>query len=128
MQAFVAQNRKVAQAQLKGLKDEAEKLRSRLQRVEAGIKRWEALLTALEKSGAIAVAESPKPPRFLAPRPEPEIKRGARFSVKRLPVGPSTDRETPPPLDSVPSEKQPDSTPPAPAEDPSTPAPPPVPR
>ncbi len=139
VQAFVAQNRKVAQAQLKSLKDEAEKLRSRLQRVEAGIKRWEALLTALEKSGAIAAVESPKAPRAPATRPEGEIssspansetiiKRGPRFSVRRVPVGPSTDRETPPPLDSIPSEKQPDSAPPPPAEDPSSPAPPAVPR
>ncbi len=138
-QAFVAQNKKVAEAQLKTLKDEEAKLRSRLQRVEAGIKRWEALLSALEKSGAIAVAENPKAPRVPATRPEPEspnpsanpetiIKRGPRFSVRRVPVGPSTDRETPPPLDSVPSEKRPDSTPPPPAEELSTPAPPPVPR
>jgi len=51
VQAFVEQNRKVAEGQLKSLKDEAEKLRARLQKVEGGIKRWEALLAALEKSG-----------------------------------------------------------------------------
>jgi hypothetical protein len=50
VQAFLEQNRKVAEGQLKNLKDEAEKLRSRLQKVEAGIKRWEALLAALQNS------------------------------------------------------------------------------
>jgi hypothetical protein len=50
VQAFVEQNRKVAEAQLKGLKDEEQKLRGRLQKVEGGIKRWEALLAALDKS------------------------------------------------------------------------------
>ena len=50
VRAFVEQNRKVAESRLKSLKDEAEKLRSRLQKVEAGIKRWEALLTALQTS------------------------------------------------------------------------------
>jgi len=52
VQAFVEQNRKVAESQLKNLKDEAEKLRARLQKVEAGIRRWEALLTALQTSEA----------------------------------------------------------------------------
>jgi hypothetical protein len=136
VQAFISQNRNVAQSHLVRLKEEERLLRSRLERVEAGIKRWEALLSALEKSGVIAVAESPKPHRVPAARPEAEssssppnsetnIKRAPRFSVKRVPVGPSTERETPPPLDSVPSEKQSDSAPPAPAEDP---APPPAPR
>jgi hypothetical protein len=50
VQAFVEQNRKVAEARLKGLKDEEQKLRGRLQKVEGGIKRWEALLAALDKS------------------------------------------------------------------------------
>ena len=48
--AFVEQNRKVAQDELKKLKDEAERLRTRLGKVEAGIRRWEALLAALENS------------------------------------------------------------------------------
>ena len=52
VQAFVEQNRKVAESQLKNLRDEAEKLRARLQKVEAGIRRWEALLTALQTSEA----------------------------------------------------------------------------
>jgi hypothetical protein len=40
----------VAETQLKNLRDEAEKLRARLQKVEAGIRRWETLLTALQAS------------------------------------------------------------------------------
>lgn len=48
--AFVEQNRKVAQDELKKLKDEAERLRTRLGKVEGGIRRWEALLAALENS------------------------------------------------------------------------------
>lgn len=52
--AFVAQNRKVAEGQLKSLKSEAERLRARLQKVEAGIKRWESLVAALEQSEAAA--------------------------------------------------------------------------
>ena len=52
VQAFIEQNRKVAEGQLKSLKDEEAKLRARLQKVEGGIKRWEALLAALEKSTA----------------------------------------------------------------------------
>jgi hypothetical protein len=46
--AFAERNRKEAQDELKKLKDEAERLRTRLGKVEAGIRRWEALLSALE--------------------------------------------------------------------------------
>jgi hypothetical protein len=48
--AFVEQNQKLAESQLKNLKDEEGKLRSRLQKVEGGIRRWEALLGALKQS------------------------------------------------------------------------------
>jgi hypothetical protein len=48
--AFLEQNQKLAEAQLKALKDEAEKLRARLTKVEAGIKRWDRLLVALAQS------------------------------------------------------------------------------
>jgi hypothetical protein len=73
VQAFVEQNRKVAESQLKNLKDEGEKLRGRLQKVEGGIKRWEALLAALEKSSAAASSKGlsltePRLPETLAPR------------------------------------------------------------
>ena len=48
--AFVDQNQKHAEAQLKTLKEEAEKLRARLTKVEAGIKRWDRVLEALKQS------------------------------------------------------------------------------
>jgi hypothetical protein len=48
--AFVEQNQKLAESQLKNLKDEEAKLRARLQKVEGGIRRWEALLGALKQS------------------------------------------------------------------------------
>ena len=54
VQAFVTQNRKVAEGQLKSLKSEAERLRARLQKVEAGIKRWESLVSALDQSEGAA--------------------------------------------------------------------------
>ncbi len=60
-QDFVQQNQKLAESQLKVLKDEAEKLRARLRKVEAGIKRWEALKQALEKSQTAAAATRNEP-------------------------------------------------------------------
>jgi hypothetical protein len=48
--AFVEQNQKQAESQLKNLKDEETKLRARLQKVESGIRRWESLLVALKQS------------------------------------------------------------------------------
>src|SRR5262245_50680608 len=48
--AFLDQNQKLAETHLKTLKDEAVKLRARLTKVEAGIKRWERLLEALKQS------------------------------------------------------------------------------
>jgi hypothetical protein len=59
-QAFIDQNRKVAEAQLKSLKEEAEKLRSRLQKVDAGIQRWESLLAALPGREKVALDEAKK--------------------------------------------------------------------
>jgi hypothetical protein len=54
--AFVEQNQKLAESQLKSLKAEETKLRARLQKVEGGIKRWETLLGALKQSqGSVAV-------------------------------------------------------------------------
>jgi hypothetical protein len=56
VQSFVDQNQKVAETQLKNLRDEEAKLRARLQKVEAGIKRWEVLVEALKvsKNGSVA--------------------------------------------------------------------------
>jgi hypothetical protein len=60
--AFVEQNQKLAESQLKNLKDEQAKLRARLQKVEGGIKRWEALLGALKQSqGSVAVLSPANP-------------------------------------------------------------------
>jgi hypothetical protein len=53
-QAFVEQNQKLAESQLKHLKDEEARLRARLQKVEGGIRRWETLLDALKQSHSIA--------------------------------------------------------------------------
>jgi hypothetical protein len=51
---FIEQNQKQAESQLKNLKDEAERLRARLQKVEAGIKRWETYLSAIKQSQDVA--------------------------------------------------------------------------
>ncbi len=56
-QAFAEQNRKQAEAQLKTLKDEGARLRARLQKVDSGIKRWEALLEALKQSESVSSGE-----------------------------------------------------------------------
>ena len=60
VQAFVTQNRKVAEGQLKSLKSEAERLRARLQKVEAGIKRWESLVSALDQSEGARTSPDPR--------------------------------------------------------------------
>jgi hypothetical protein len=55
--AFVEQNQKMAESQLKNLIAEQTRLRERLQKVDAGIKRWETLLSALKQSqGSVANA------------------------------------------------------------------------
>ena len=85
-QTFVEQNRKVAQDELKKLKDEAERLRTRLAKVEGGIRRWEALLAALENSEKSArpafkpLSEVPTElePAPLAKRPVDSIRRRRR--------------------------------------------------
>ncbi len=48
--SFVERNRKEADEQLKALREEAAQLRARLGRVEAGIRRWESLAEALDRS------------------------------------------------------------------------------
>ncbi len=53
-QAFAEQNRKMAESQLKTLKEEEARLRARLQKVESGIKRWQALLEALKQSESVS--------------------------------------------------------------------------
>jgi nucleotide-binding universal stress UspA family protein len=53
---FLEQNQKMAEAHLKALKEEAEKLKARLTKVEAGIKRWDRLLEAFKQSGNATTA------------------------------------------------------------------------
>ena len=49
----------MAESQLKSLKAEEAKLRDRLRKVEAGIKRWESLLGALKQTqGSVVIAVS----------------------------------------------------------------------
>jgi hypothetical protein len=55
--AFLEQNQKLADAQLKALKEEAEKLKARLTKVESAIKRWDRLLGALKGSQESAGTE-----------------------------------------------------------------------
>jgi hypothetical protein len=56
---FVAENQKLAESQLRNLKDEESKLKARLLKVQAGIKRWESLAQALKRSQeSVAVIES----------------------------------------------------------------------
>ena len=65
---FLQQNQQLAEAHLKALKDEAEKLKARLSKVEAGARRWERLLAALKQSQSAAAVESPfAPPEPLKP-------------------------------------------------------------
>ncbi len=104
VQSFVAQNRKVAEGQLKGLKDEAEKLRARLKKVEGGIKRWESLLAALEKSEAIA---APKGLTLTDPRARTLTSETLESApIERTPEGPREIKSAPPSpvdLDPVPA-------------------------
>ena len=58
--AFLEQNQKLAETNLKALKEEAEKLKARLAKVEAGVRRWERLLEApLKQSEGDLGADSP---------------------------------------------------------------------
>jgi len=83
VQSFVEQNQKLAETQLKNLRDEQAKLRARLQKVEAGIKRWEVLVEALKlsKKGSVVSSES------------------------RLQLVPKTTDDTPDVLDAIPKSR-----------------------
>jgi type IV secretory pathway VirB10-like protein len=89
-QAFVDQNKKTAEGQLKSLKSEAERLRARLQKVEAGIRRWESLLAAIEKSEADAKDHGPT-----SLEPVPSGRRQLRAKVVAEPARNAPSR-TPP--------------------------------
>jgi hypothetical protein len=68
---FVAENQKLAESQLKNLKDEESRLKTRLLKVQAGIKRWESLVEALKQSqGSVAVVAPRAPTSRIEPSPE----------------------------------------------------------
>jgi hypothetical protein len=48
--SFVEKNRKIAETQLQSLQKEAETLRARLQKVESGMARWQAVVNAFKQS------------------------------------------------------------------------------
>jgi hypothetical protein len=58
-QSFVERNQKEAEAHLKALTAEAEQLRTRLTRLESGIKRWQLLVNALRSAQGAAVVNDP---------------------------------------------------------------------
>jgi hypothetical protein len=59
--AFAQRSQEGVESKLKNLKDEAARLRARLQKVEAGIKRWDIVLEALKRSQSGALAEEQAP-------------------------------------------------------------------
>jgi hypothetical protein len=119
--AFLEQNRRVAQGELRNLKDEAERLRTRLGKVEAGIRRWEALLAALDHSEKPVTPGAVPPPGADHPtdlRPLEAPKRA--MAVKEsTPFAPADD--TPPVLKATPNEpgaaRKPADPPPIPSSD-----------
>jgi hypothetical protein len=104
--AFAEENQKQAEAQLRALKDEEAKLRARLRKVEAGIKRWQTLLLGLKQSQgdtggtlaprAVQVRRGPEPERIdldtLVKRAE-DLKspRANQETRDLLPAEPSND-------------------------------------
>ncbi len=58
---FLERNRREAEGQLKALRDEAAQLKARLARVEAGIRRWEALADALDRGARDQPRPQPQP-------------------------------------------------------------------
>ncbi len=106
VQAFVDQNRKTAEGQLKSLKGEAERLRARLQKVEAGIRRWESLVAALEKSEAAA---RDLPPTNLeeVPSARPQFRPKADASTLNGPTIRSEPADSPPPANDRPAPSPP---------------------
>jgi hypothetical protein len=99
--AFVEQNQKRAEVELKNLKDEEAKLRSRLQKVEAGIRRWQTLVEALKQSQTSAsrvVPDAPRTRTSVGTDSEPQLDRAD--SDRGLPKSRRPRAETPiPPTD-----------------------------
>jgi hypothetical protein len=98
VQAFVDQNKKTAEGQLKSLRSEAERLRARLQKVEAGIRRWESLLAAIEKSEAAAKDLGPTSLEPVTPSGRPQFRPKAESSDRANPR-PRSESEVAPPRD-----------------------------
>jgi hypothetical protein len=75
--AFVERNQKLAESQLKNLKDEQAKLRARLLKVEGGIRRWETLVGAFKQSQGSVVVTSPANPagwkQTVTVTPDPQV-------------------------------------------------------
>jgi hypothetical protein len=71
---FVLENQKLAESQLKNLRDEESKLKARMLKVQAGIQRWESLVEALKQSqGSVAaIAPRARTSRIGTPFPEGE--------------------------------------------------------
>lgn len=68
--AFAEGAQKLAEAQRRALKDEETRLKARLQKVEAGIKRWDNVLAGLKQSqGASGRFSALKPAPGLEPAP-----------------------------------------------------------
>jgi hypothetical protein len=80
---FLEQNQKMAEAQLKALKEEAEKLKTRLAKVEAGIKRWDRLVEALKQSGNATELGGAVEPAGKEKRAETPAERTERESIER---------------------------------------------
>jgi hypothetical protein len=103
---FLEHNHKFAEAQLKALKEEAEKLKARLAKVEAGIKRWDRLVEALKKSGKVTAVEGAVEP---AAKNRPPAAPAADQDLQ-LPRATTDDKEPP---RAEPAAKQPDAARPA---------------
>ena len=103
---FVEENQKHAESQLKALKEEAEKLRARLTKVEAGIKRWDRVLEALKQSQSTVATVSPDDrapasPKANVPTEQPVLKDpgppGGQASTLTPVDAPSSPRTSPEP-------------------------------
>jgi hypothetical protein len=124
--AFLEQNRKVAQGELRNLKDEAERLRTRLGKVEAGIRRWEALVAALDSSETPAAPGPALPPGADHPTDLRPIEAPKRAIAVRESTPSATLIDAPPVLKAgpgEPGEARKTAAPPSPSSDNSSPRP-----
>ena len=91
---FVEQNEKMAESQLQNLRAEQAKLRARLLKVEAGIKRWDTLLGALKQSqGTVAVVSSSNPAGWKQTAPV-DRDRARSISSRSIPIGSRLSRRS----------------------------------